>query len=140
MDKRLKRRIVSFEKTLGELKLQPMRRRAWCRRQRREQLGATGHSRVDTRVVKKLTIFNTGLMTEERVWSRQLFYMLTLSVNSAQAQKKVPDGQGVEAWRRIVEHYKPKHASRWLGMRRQILFLRLRRSSTSHRPNRTVSG
>ena len=59
----------------------------------------------------------------EQVWSRQLYYMLSLST-SGEAQRRlqnVPEGEGAEAWKVFSEHYEPKTATRYVGMLRQIL-------------------
>ena len=57
------------------------------------------------------------------VWSRQLYYMLSLST-SGEAQRRlqnVPEGEGAEAWKVFSEHDEPKTATRYVGMLRQIL-------------------
>ena len=66
---------------------------------------------------------NVNLIPSEQVWSRQLYYVLSLST-SGEAQKKlqnVPEGAGAEAWKAFSEHYEPKTATRYVGMLRQIL-------------------
>ena len=63
------------------------------------------------------------LTPAEQVWSRQLYYMLSLST-SGEAQRRlqnVPEGEGAEAWKVFSEHYEPKTATRYVGMLRQIL-------------------
>ena len=66
---------------------------------------------------------NVNLTAAEQVWSRQLYYMLSLST-SGEAQRRlqnVPEGEGAEAWKVFSEHYEPKTATRYVGMLRQIL-------------------
>ena len=66
---------------------------------------------------------NVNLTAAEQVWSRQLYYMLSLST-SGEAQRRlqnVPEGEGAEAWKAFSEHYEPKTATRYVGMLRQIL-------------------
>ena len=66
---------------------------------------------------------NVSLTAAEQVWSRQLYYMLSLST-SGEAQRRlqnVPEGEGAEAWKVFSEHYEPKTATRYVGMLRQIL-------------------
>ena len=52
-----------------------------------------------------VALSNTGLTAEEQVWSRQLFRMLTLSVNGEALRRleNVPEDEGAEAWRRFAE-------------------------------------
>ena len=64
-----------------------------------------------------------NLISSEQVWSRQLYYMLSLST-SGEAQRRlqnVPEGEGAEAWKVFSEHCEPKTATRYVGMLRQIL-------------------
>ena len=66
---------------------------------------------------------NLNFTPAEQVWSRQLYYMLSLST-SGEAQMRlqnVPEGEGAEAWKAFSEHYEPKTATRYVGMLRQIL-------------------
>ena len=66
---------------------------------------------------------NLNLTPFKQVWSRQLYYMLSLST-SGEAQRRlqnVPDGEGAEAWKAFSEHNEPKTATRYVGMLRQIL-------------------
>ena len=66
---------------------------------------------------------NVNLTSSEKVWSRQLCNMLSLST-SGEAQRRlqnVPEGEGAEAWKVFSEHYEPKTATRYVGMLRQIL-------------------
>ena len=68
-------------------------------------------------------MLNVKLTAAEQVWSRQLYYMLSLST-SGEAQRRlqnVPEGEGAEAWKVFSEHYEPKTATRYVGMLRQIL-------------------
>ena len=68
-------------------------------------------------------MLNVHLTSAEQVWSRQLYYMLSLST-SGEAQRRlqnVPEGEGAEAWKVFSEHYEPKTATRYVGMLRQIL-------------------
>ena len=68
-------------------------------------------------------MLNVNLTASEQVWSRQLYYMLSLST-SGEAQRRlqnVPEGEGAEAWKVFSEHYEPKTATRYVGMLRQIL-------------------
>ena len=68
-------------------------------------------------------MLNVQLTSAEQVWSRQLYYMLSLST-SGEAQRRlqnVPEGEGAEAWKVFSEHYEPKTATRYVGMLRQIL-------------------
>ena len=68
-------------------------------------------------------MLNVHLTPAEQVWSRQLYYMLSLST-SGEAQRRlqnVPEGEGAEAWKVFSEHYEPKTATRNVGMLRQIL-------------------
>ena len=64
-----------------------------------------------------------SLTPVEQVWSRQLYFMLSLST-SGEAQRRlqnVPEGEGAEAWKVFSENYEPKKATRYVGMLRQIL-------------------
>ena len=66
---------------------------------------------------------NVHLTSAEQVWSRQLYYMLSLST-SGEAQRRlqnVPEGEGAEAWKVFSEHHEPKTATRYVGMLRQIV-------------------
>ena len=68
-------------------------------------------------------MLNVHLTSAEQVWSRQLYYMLSLST-SGEAQRRlqnVPEGEGAEAWKVFSEHYEPKTATRYVGILRQIL-------------------
>ena len=68
-------------------------------------------------------MLNVHLTSAEEVWSRQLYYMLSLST-SGEVQRRlqnVPEGEGAEAWKVFSEHYEPKTATRYVGMLRQIL-------------------
>ena len=68
-------------------------------------------------------MLNVHLTSAEQVWSRQLYYMLSLST-SGEAQRRlqnVPEGEGAGAWKVFSEHYEPKTATRYVGMLRQIL-------------------
>ena len=68
-------------------------------------------------------MLNVHLTSAEQVWSRQLYYMLSLST-SGEAQRRlqnVPEGEGAEAWKVFSEHYEPKTATRYVGMLRKIL-------------------
>ena len=63
-------------------------------------------------------MLNVHLTSAEQVWSRQLYYMLSLST-SGEAQRRlqnVPEGEGAEAWKVFSEHYEPKTATRYVGM------------------------
>ena len=63
--------------------------------------------KAQTHVVDML---NVNLTAAEQVWSRQLYYMLSLST-SGEAQRRlqnVPDGDCAEAWKVFSEHYDPK--------------------------------
>ena len=67
---------------------------------------------------------NVNLTPAEQVWSRQLYYMLSLST-SGEAQRRlqnVPEGEGAEAWKAFSEHHEPKTATRNVGTLSQILF------------------
>ena len=64
---------------------------------------------------------NVNLAPSEQAWSRQLYYMLSLSA-SGEAQRRlqnVPEGEGAEAWKAFSQHYEPKTAN--VGILRQIL-------------------
>ena len=66
---------------------------------------------------------NVKLTAAEQVWSRQLYYMLSLST-SGEAQRRlqnVPEGEGAEARKVFSERYEPKTATKYVGMLRQIL-------------------
>ena len=66
---------------------------------------------------------NVNLTPSEQLWSRQLFYMLSLST-SGEAQRmlqNMPEGEVAEAWKAFSEHYEPKTATRYVGVLRQIL-------------------
>ena len=68
-------------------------------------------------------MLNVNLTAPEQVWSRQLYYMLSLST-SGEAQRRlqtVPVGEGAKAWKVFSEHDEPKTATRYVGMLRQIL-------------------
>ena len=68
-------------------------------------------------------MLNVHLTSAEQVWSRQLYYMLSLST-SGEAQRRlqnVPEGEGAKAWKVFSKHYEPKTATRYVGMLRQIL-------------------
>ena len=62
-------------------------------------------------------MLNVNLTAAEQVWSRQLYYMLSLQ----RRLQNVPEGEGAEAWKVFYEHYQPKTATRYVGMLRQIL-------------------
>ena len=82
-------------------------------------------------------MLNVHLTSAEQVWSRQLYYMLSLST-SGEAQRRlqnVPEGEGAEAWKVFSEHYEPKTATRYVGMLRQILLYDFRGAHTTHRPD-----
>ena len=64
-------------------------------------------------------MLNVHLTPAEQVWSRQLYYMLSLSTSGG--LQNVPEGEGAEAWKVFSEHYEPKTATRYVGMLRQIL-------------------
>ena len=69
-----------------------------------------------------LNMLNVNLTAAEQVWSRQLYFMLSLST-SGEAQRRlqnVPEGEGAEAWKVFSENYEPKTATRYVGMLRQI--------------------
>ena len=72
---------------------------------------------------------NVTLTPFEQVWSRQLYYMLSLST-SGEAQRRlqnVPEGEGEGAeWKAFSEHYESKTTTRYVGMLRQILLCDLR--------------
>ena len=80
-----------------------------------------------------MALFNASMTAEEQVWSRQLFYMLTHSVNGPALRRleSVPEVEGAEASRLFVEHHEPKQASQFLGKLRGILTPRHRTSWTS---------
>ena len=68
-------------------------------------------------------MLNVNLTAPEQVWSRQLYYMLSLST-SGEGQRRlqnVPEGEGAEAWKVFSEQYEPKTATRYVGMLRHIL-------------------
>ena len=68
-------------------------------------------------------MLNVHLTSPEQVWSRQLYYMLSLST-SGEAQRRlqnVPEGEGAEARKVFSEHYEPKTATRYVGMLRHSL-------------------
>ena len=55
-------------------------------------------------------MLNVKLTAAEHVWSRQLYYMLSLSTSGREAQKRlqnVPEGEGAEAWKLFSEHQTP---------------------------------
>ena len=57
-------------------------------------------------------MLNVHLTPAEQVWSRQLYYMLSLST-SGEVQRRlenVPEGEGAEAWKVFSEHYEPKNS------------------------------
>ena len=66
---------------------------------------------------------NNDLTPGAAGWSRQLFYMLTLSVQGEALRRleNIPEGQGAEAWRAMCDHYEPKRPARYLGMLRQLI-------------------
>ena len=56
---------------------------------------------------------NVNLTLAEQVWSRQLYYMLSLST-SGEAQRRlqnVQEGEGAEAWKAFSEHCEPNTAA-----------------------------
>ena len=68
-------------------------------------------------------MLNVSLTAPEQVWSRQLYYMLSLST-SGEGQRRlqnVLEGEGAEPRKVFSEHYEPKTATRYVGMLRQIL-------------------
>ena len=68
-------------------------------------------------------MLNVSLTAPEQVWSRQLYYMLSLST-SGEAQRRlqnVPEGEGAEPRKVFSEDNEPKTATRYVGMLRQIL-------------------
>ena len=82
---------------------------------------------------------NVNLTPSEQVWSRQLYFMLSLST-SGEAQRRwqnVPEGEGAEAWKAFSEHCEPKKATRYVGIFRQILLYDFG-ELTQHRSDRTV--
>jgi len=78
---------------------------------------------MDQAATLTTAIKNTTMTADEQKWSRQLFYMLTLTVNGEALRRlqNVQEGEGAEAWRVFNEHYEPKTAARYLGMLREIL-------------------
>ena len=68
-------------------------------------------------------MLNVNVTASEQVWSRQLYYMLSLSTigEAHRRLQNVPEGEGAEAWKVFSEHYEPKTATRYVGMLKQIL-------------------
>ena len=62
-----------------------------------------------------------NLTPSEQVWSRQLYYMLSLSTSGEARLPNVPEGEGAEAWKAFSEQYEPKTAIRYVGILRLIL-------------------
>ena len=54
---------------------------------------------MDRAALSAVALFNTSLTVEEQGWSRQLFNMLTLSVNGEALRRRqsVPKGEGADA-------------------------------------------
>ena len=74
---------------------------------------------MDRAALGVVALFNGGETAEDKVWSGQLFCMLTLSVKGEALHRleNVPEGEGAGC----VEHCEPKRASRFLGMLRQLV-------------------
>ena len=64
-------------------------------------------------------MLHVNLTAPEQVWSRQLYYMLSL--NTRGDCRTCHGGEGARAWNIFSELYEPKTATRYVGMLRQIL-------------------
>ena len=62
-----------------------------------------------------------NLTPAELVWSRQLYYMLSLSTSGERRLQNVPEGEGAEAWKAFSDNFEPKTTARYVGVFRQIL-------------------
>ncbi len=69
------------------------------------------------------TILNAALTEAQQSWSRQLYYMLSLTTQGEALRRlqNVEEGEGAEGWRVFSEHYEPKTAVRYFGMLKEIL-------------------
>ncbi len=78
---------------------------------------------MDSASATQTSIVNIALSTDEQKWSRQLYYMLSLTTSGEALRRlqNVEEGEGAEGWRVFSEHYEPKTAVRYLGMLREIL-------------------
>ncbi len=78
---------------------------------------------MDSASATQTSIVNIALSTDEQKWSRQLYYMLSLTTTGEALRRlqNVEEGEGAEGWRVFSEHYEPKTAVRYLGMLREIL-------------------
>ena len=78
---------------------------------------------MDSASATQTSIVNIALSTDEQKWSRQLYYMLSLTTTGEAWRRlqNVEEGEGAEGWRVFSEHYEPKTAVRYLGMLREIL-------------------
>ena len=73
---------------------------------------------MDSAGATQTTITNMALRTDEQKWSRQLYYMLSLTTTGEALRRlqNVQEGEGAEGWRVFSEHYEPKTSVRYLGM------------------------
>ena len=64
-------------------------------------------SLVDRSALSATGLFNTSVAAEKQVWSRQLFYILTLNFNGEALRRleNLPKGECAEDWRHVVEHH-----------------------------------
>ena len=78
---------------------------------------------MDSAVATPNAIVNSALQPEEQKWSRQFYYMMSLTTNGEALRRlqNVSEGEGAEAWRTFSEHFEPKTAARYLGMLKEIL-------------------
>ena len=86
-------------------------------------LSADLRNLMDQAGAHNATILNATLSQEKQRWSRQLYYMMSLTMNGEALRRlqNVPEGEGAEAWRSFCDHYEPKTAARYLGMLRELL-------------------
>ena len=59
-------------------------------------------------------IQNASMTADDQKWSRQLYYMMSLTTNGEALRRlqNIAAGEGAEAWRAFSEHYEPKTAAR----------------------------
>ena len=78
---------------------------------------------MDSASATQTSIVNIALSTDEQKWSRQLYYMLSLTTTGEALRRlqNVEEEKGAEGWRVFSEHYEPKTAVRYLGMLRDGL-------------------
>ena len=79
---------------------------------------------MDAAATMPSAITNSSLQIDEQKWSRQLYYMMSLTTNGEALHRlqNVSEGEGAAAWRSFSEHFEPKTAACYLGMLKEILY------------------